>query len=118
MIGQHHNGTDSKKREIKGAIEARLVSQTAFCFSLLCVCFFWLCVYFFCLVQSFPLFRIRMKGKVMAPFRAPREGRGRDVLTKEIVHRKDNSRRFKELEQTMGRLLTGMQTKDMDKDST
>jgi len=59
-----------------------------------------------------------MKGKVMAPFRAPREGRGRDVLTKEIVHRKDNSRRFKELEQTMGRLLTGMQTKDVDKDFT
>jgi hypothetical protein len=58
-----------------------------------------------------------MKGKVMAPFRPPREGRGRDVKTKQIVHRKDYSRRFKELEQTMGRLLTAIQTKDMDKNS-
>jgi hypothetical protein len=116
--GQHHYGTVSKKKETKGAIEARQVSQTAFCFSLFCVCFFWLCVCFFCLVQSFSLFRNRMKEKVMAPFRPPREGRGRDVKAQQFVHRKDNSRRFKELEKTMGRLLTAMQTKDTDEDST
>ncbi len=53
----------------------------------------------------------------MVPFRAPWEGRGRDVKTKQFVHRKDNSRRFKELEETMGRLPTAMQTKGTDKDS-
>ncbi len=58
-----------------------------------------------------------MKEKVMTPFRAPREGRGIDNKAKQFVHRKDNFRRFKELEKTMGRLLHAAPTKGTDKES-
>jgi hypothetical protein len=84
--------------------------QITCCLFLRCPVFFWLCLCYFCLVQSIFLSRTSMKGKVMAPFRAPREGEGsKQDKTKEFVRRKDNSRHFKEMEKWTDKHLTGVQ---------
>jgi hypothetical protein len=61
-------------------------------------------------VQSCLSHSDRMKDKVMRHFRASR-------VAVEIVDRKDNSARFKEMKKWMDKNLTGVQAKGKNKDS-